>query len=338
MAPQTKHAPTKKKNRRQPPTGTQHMPPIVQSRQVSGVRRSARLQAKDARKPPVFHDILSQPGPATGSTKRVYTKGKQTAKQTRTRSPVFKLTEANLRTFNGEDLPSSSALRQPLSAMSTDVGTVRTKYSSTNALYRYKHLAAAQVYIHTDPPIDIQDAIKDIIEIEGTKERQEELRAISQNFYNNCKKRVKAARHEDDFIDLLRDALKAMNYSSLCLCEKAEWRNEIRPKVHSLALNLSFIQQEDNELSTPSTKRKKPNTSLNSSQLSETNPSTSTRSCYRPLNPSLNKVKESSPIKSPRPDISIGIQDTSFFSALSSQKLSKTRASLFLEKLESVIN
>jgi hypothetical protein len=56
---------------------------------------------------------------------------------------------------------------------------------------------------------------------------------------------------------------------------------------------------------------------------------------FHPLLP--NKAEESSPIKTPRPDISMGIQDTALISALSAQVLDKTRAKRFLAQLQNTM-
>jgi hypothetical protein len=55
------------------------------------------------------------------------------------------------------------------------------------------------------------------------------------------------------------------------------------------------------------------------------------------LSPPPYRIEESSRIKTPRPDISIGTQDTALISALSSQILDNTRAKRFLEQLQNTM-
>lgn len=221
-------------------------------------------------------------------------------------SPRLELSETNLRKFNGEEMDVAVNKRPfPRRSIvaSSDVtqDTVRSQRSSdTTAYYRYKHLRAARIYIHTNPPDDIQNAINAIVEAEPSKERRAELKAISQELHNGCTKAVKAAIGEDDCVQLFLIALTAMNHRSLCLRAKADWREELKPTIQS-SLNLNFMdfnfiagdqQQEVDDVSTPSR------------------------------------------IKIPRPDISIGTQHTTLISALSSQNLNDIEGEEFLEELQ----
>jgi len=242
--------------------------------------------------------------------------------------------------------------------MSSEADTVRSQRSSNStSYYRYKHLAAAEVYIHTDPPADIQTAINAVIKAKVSKERHAELRIIAQELYNGCKNAVKAAVGEDDFIELFRIALRAMGSSSLCLRANADWRVEIKPTIQQSDLNLSFLtdfsamandqQQEVNEASAPPRKRQQqhdgptpisPRPSM--TNLSDSAPDNRPlESNSMPPPPALypRKVEEPSPIKTPRPDISMGTQDTALISALSSQILDNTRARRFLEQLQNTM-
>lgn len=346
---------------------------------AAGPRRSARLKAKDSSEPPGSHALQpSHPAPISqlGGIKRKrsqedseaeadQSKGEHPAKQSRRKAPPqLELSEKNLQKFNGEEIDSAannaptlkrSSSRRSIAA-SSEADTLRSQRSSNSiAYYRYKHLAAAQVYIHTDPPTNILAAINAVVKAEVSKERRAELRAIAQKLYDGCKKAVKAAVSEDDFIELFLIALRAMDHSSLCFRAKADWREEIKPTIQQSDLNLSFLtnfnamagdlQQKVDDAPAPPRKRQQhtgptpifprpPRTDVsnftpdNRLLKSDTMPP----SGFYPL---PNKAKESSPIKTPRPDISIGIQDTALISALSSQILNNTRAKLFLKQLQS---
>jgi hypothetical protein len=384
MAPRANSAPTK--NRRQLAAGPQRATPIVRPRQAADPRRSARLRAKDSNEPPVSH--APQPWPVQASptrpapisqparTKRKRSreaeadkpKGEHPAKQPRrSPPPKLELSEKNLQKFNGEEMDSAAnnapALKRSSSrrsiAASSEADTVRSQRSSNStANYRYKHLADAEVYIHTDPPANIQAAINAVVRAEVSKERRAELRAIAQELYDGCKKVVKAAVGEDDFIELFLIALRAMDYSSLCLRAKADWREEIKPTIQQSDLNLSFLadfnampgdqQQELDDASAPPRKRQQQYTGPTpiSPRPSRTDASDSTPD-NRQLEsdtmpppapyPFPDKTKEPSPIKTPRPDISIGTQDTALISALSSQILDNARAKRFLKQLQNTV-
>jgi hypothetical protein len=303
MAPRLNSAPAKK-SRRQPATGSRRDTPIVRPAEP---RRSARLRANIR--------PVSIPQPARAKRKRPQdsevkaddAKSVRPAKQPRKLpSPRLELSETNLRKFNGEEMDVAAIVA------SSDVtqDTVRSQRSSdTTACYRYKHLRAARIYIHINPPDGIQNAINAIVEAEPSKERRAELRAISQELHNGCTKAVKAAIGEDDYVQLFLIALTAMNHRSLCLRAKADWREELKPTIQS-SLNLNFMdfnfmagdqQHEVDDASTPPRKRQ---------QL------------------------DCSPIKIPRPDISIGIQHTTLISALSSQNLDDIEGEEFLEELQ----
>lgn len=295
------------------------------------------------------------------------TKGERPAKQPRRHPPKLELSEKNLQIFNGEEMDSAAnnvlALKRSSSrrsmAASSEADTVRSQRSSNStAYYRYKHLAAAEVYIHTDPPVNIQAAINAIIKAKVSKKRRAELRVITQELYDGCKKAVKAAVGEDDFIELFLIALRAMDHRSLCLRAKADWREELKPTIQRSDLNLSFLadfnamagdeQQGVDDASAPPRKRQQQYAAQTpiSPQPSRTDASDYTPE-KRPLEsdtmpppapgPLLDNAKEPSPIKTPRPDISMGTQDTTLISALSSQILDNTRAKRFLEQLQNTI-
>jgi len=94
--------------------------------------------------------------------------------------------------------------------------TAQTKSSpNTTAYYRFTHLENAAVYIHADAPKDIQEALDAIVKAELSKERQDQLKAISQAFHESCLNAVRAAISEDDFVHDFSDVLKAMRSENL---------------------------------------------------------------------------------------------------------------------------
>jgi hypothetical protein len=96
---------------------------------------------------------------------------------------------------NAPTLKRSSSRRSVTASSEAD--TLRSQRSSNStAYYRYKHLAAAQVYIHTDPPAKILDAINAVVKAEVSKERRAEVTGSARTMRSitaSVKKRVKRA-------------------------------------------------------------------------------------------------------------------------------------------------
>jgi len=342
--------------------------------QHATARRSARLRQKDSNTSLVQVPFISR----LGRTKRKRSQDvceaeadepndERPVKQPRRIPPKLELSEKNLQRFNREKMDSAAnnvpALKRSSSrrsiAVSSEAETVRSQRSSISAShYRYKHLAAAEVYIHTDPPADIQTTIDAVIKAKVSEERHAELHIIAQELYDGCKNAVNDAVGEDDFIGLLERALLAMDYSNLCLRAKAAWREDIKPTIQQSDLNLSFLadfnamandqQQEVNNASAPPRKRKQQHgaPTLISPRPSMTDVSDSAPENRLPESDTMPppalcalppKVEDPSPIKTPCPDISVGTKYTALISALSSQILDNTRAKRFLEQLQNTM-
>ena len=275
------------------------------------------------------------------------------------------LSENNLRVFNREmnsaanDIPvlKRTSSRRSIAA-SSEGETIRSQRSSnTTASYRYKHLAAADVHIHTDPSDDVQAAIDLIVKAEVSEDRRIKLCHIAKEFYDACKETVQAAAGEDDFVHIFRRALEAMNPDQILFREKADWREELKPIPQQSKLNLSFLvdfnamesdQQKrvDDVSAPPLPKRQQQSVSQayvspqSSDVVDLTLDNRPTQSDTMPPSEPylrLQRVKETSPIKTPRPDISMGTKEAALISALSalqSQNLNNTEARRFLKKLE----
>ncbi|OAL34130.1 hypothetical protein AYO20_06585 [Fonsecaea nubica] len=277
------------------------------------------------------------------------------------------LSENNLRLFNGEmnlSANNSPVLKRTSSrrslAASSDIDTVRSQRSSnTTAFYRYKHLEEADIYIHTDLPGDIEADIDRIVKAKVSKHRSVKLSSIAKGFYGSCKEAVKAAVEEDDFVHIFRRALEAMSPDEIMLREKADWREELKPIPQQSDLNLSFLvnvnaavgneqQDEVDDASAPPPPKRQQQSGgqmyspPQSSMVDALNPSRDNRQLEPVVMPPVNhshleKSKETFPIKTPRPDITVGIKEESLISALSiltPQYLNKTAAKRFLNKLE----
>ncbi|KAI9670440.1 MAG: hypothetical protein M1829_004763 [Trizodia sp. TS-e1964] len=114
--------------------------------------------------------------------------------------------------------------------------------SSINANYRFKHLKAANLRFHEDPPEDIQEAVDKIINAKPTKEGRQILGIISQAFHTGCTNATRAAASEDDFVFEFQNALVAMAPKSLCFRINADWDKGLKPKVQRRRFDMGFIK------------------------------------------------------------------------------------------------
>lgn len=196
----------------------------------------------------------------------------------------------------------------------------------------------AGVYIHVKPPKSIQDTIDSIINADPSDERRKHLALVSQNFSDDCMEAARAAVGKDDFIRHFVTALQAIQPSSLCFREKADWEEDLKPSIAQSDFNLDFLAnlapQDDPEqgtlprasdiLAPPPSKR----LAYTSSKSSKPKEPEEADAMPPPLLPTT------SPIKTPRPDLSIGTKIDALISALSSSNLSSTRAGKFLKQLQ----
>lgn len=240
---------------------------------------------------------------------------------------------------NAQALTRTSSRR---SVATSEVGTERSKSPQiSHSVYRYKHLRAFKIYIHAEPPDHIQAAINHIINADVSKERRAEIQVVSQQLRAGCLQNVRAQAGEDDFIHPLHIALMALGFKNICLHEKADWREELKPTVPQKSkFSSSFmsgIQQRGD--SAPPRKRQKQSTSepstsseFSRSHVANETPANKPQESSAMPPPAL--PKDGSVIRTPRPDISIGIQLTALISALSSQNLNKIDAMEFLTWLQ----
>ena len=275
------------------------------------------------------------------------------------------LSEENLRELDKMDdnntRPGSikrTSSRRSIAAPSEADSFRSQRSSNTTAHYRYKHLEDANLYIHVDPPQNIQAAIDDIINTESSEDRYAILRDKAKKFWNKCKEMVRAAAGEDDFVHVFYTIAEDMSPDNLIFREKADWREDLKPTIQQSNANLSFLsdfnaigndeQQETDDAPVPPPSKRHQQSAGRlyiSPQNSQTDSSDSALDNRPPQSDTLpppasrpDKSKETSLIKTPRPDITTGIKESALISALastlSSQNFSYTKAKQFLEKLQ----
>ena len=266
------------------------------------------------------------------------------------------LSEKNLLLFNGDmdgaaNRPGSikrTSSRRSIVEPSEAESFRSQRSSNTTAHYRYKHLEDANIYIHVDPPEDIQAAIDDIVNADPSEDRHAILRDKAKKFWKRCREMVRAAAGEDDFVHVFYTIAEEMSPNNLIFREKADWRAELKPTIQQSDANLSFLsdfnamgsdkqQEVDDDSAPPPLKRHLQSAgrlyiSPRSSQTSSLDAPADNRS----IQP--DKAREPSPVKTPRPDITTGIKESALISALvsslSSQNFNYTKAKQFLKKLQ----
>lgn len=269
--------------------------------------------------------------------------------------PLSEESEEDIRTLYKEVMNSVasnvSALKWTSSRRSIETDTVRSQRSSnTTAHYRYKHLEDANVYIHIDPPEDIQAAIDDIINAKPSENCHTILCDKAKKFSRRCKEMVRAAAGEDDFVHLFYNFIEDISPDNLISREKADWRVELKPTIQQSDANLSFLsnfdamgsdkqEEVDDASALPPPKRHQQSASrLYISPQNSQIPLSDSQPDNRPPQP--HKAKDTSPIKTPRPDITTGIKESAVISALASSlslpgfNYTKTKAKQFLEMLQ----
>lgn len=239
---------------------------------------------------------------------------------------VSPLSEANLRKHNKQTMSSTPSLKRTSSRRSTKSTNVKsdtasdsdqtTKSAISSSPHRFVHLANAGVCLNAEIPKDIRTTIDNIVERIPPQGRLEELKLVAKDLHNISNQRVRASDGEDDFVHLLVQALRDMKSDTVCYHEKADWNEHLKP-LPPQCLNLDDILAEPPVANPtpattpplgPSPKRHQPlpkPTAMSASQ-----PDPPPVSAMLPPSPDTAAIGRGGGrpfIKTPRPDISIGI-------------------------------
>ncbi|OAP54566.1 hypothetical protein AYL99_11014 [Fonsecaea erecta] len=346
-------------------TGSQSRTPIKKStpKPQAGTRRSTRL----ANKTSVSSDLhLATPAPVSQRSrlkrKRPQdpefdadgTESVRPLKQSpRLPPPTYQLTADNLRILNA-DMGSSTndrlTLKRTLSRRSMTASETETDKSQpsakTTTFYRYQRLAAVGLRIHTDIPDDIQAAVDKIVGTEVSEDRIAGLGNITKKFHQDCKEKIRGGRSEADFVGILRTALISMKPGNIELHEMADWREDLKPTIQRPNMNWSFVEKivrQQDEVNNPSA-LPTPKSQQQSGQMGTVpQPSmlgaSNSASGDRPAQFDMMPPPAPSLVKTPRPDISIGIQQFALIPALSAiltRDLTDTEFERFLQAFENI--
>lgn len=191
---------------------------------------------------------------------------------------------------------------------------------------------------------NIQTTIKDIVNAKFPEQRRVELDIVAKEFRGGCLKNVRAQTGEDDFIDPLHTAIKALRLKDICIREKAAWRSELKPSIRqqshfssSFMAGIQYLEDDDFSASLPGRQQQhtheymSPESSMtNASTLSAKN---SQETSTKPPPILIPEKEDRSPVKTPLPDLSIGIDLDALISALS-QDLDEDKATEFIDWLQ----
>jgi hypothetical protein len=382
-----------------PPDKTPPLRPI----QRVGTRRSARLQNK----PPDSYVQVSTTRP-TPESQLARTKqnnpqgnseveaeaeadadepeGPRPPEQSRSLPPSrYPLSKTNLRIFNkmmaSKSGKASTGKRtwsqltpttNPDAVSSSAPETATSKRSSPNHThYRYDYLQSAKVYIHVDPPQDVQAAIDIIVGQTPLEARRAELHMIAGKYCSEIREIVQSRAAEGGFVAPLSYALLSMETRGINFQYGIEWREELKPIVQLPARQnpLDTNQQQDvpDTPDLPQSKRQQ-----SAGRTVATHRSAALSKCQQPAgqmtvtgqSPTANtsnptpdngplqqndmppppsylvskKAKKTSKIKTPRPDISVGMNvngfTSAFISTFSSPRIGSVEVGAMLKCLE----
>ena len=138
-----------------------------------------------------------------------------------------KLTRKNLRIMDNKDQETEPEWESKDS-------TQASWPSSTNLKYRNEILRRANVFVHRNPPKDIEAAIGLIVNDEHSKERQVELRAIAKSYHLDCIEMVADGSPAESWSLSLREVIHDLGHDRIRLIRDLDWRADLIPKLMSL--------------------------------------------------------------------------------------------------------
>ena len=260
----------------------------------------------------------------------------------------------------------SQTLKRPSAKTHSETPTGRTSGTNNNVVYRSYNLMAAGVHLHADPPDDIKAIITSIVEANVHERHQSELRRIAQAFRQACHLNVKALKYEDDFLLPLITAIPTLCAPKPSTVQKAPWKQELKLASRQLSqfdFSLVATAQPPNTDNPSVTNVQGPPPKI-SRRLSSSSSSLSSRDITaseqmppppRPPRPPLRstsvgkatdsgmlppqpvflgKDSNTSPVKTPFPDLTVGLPLRGLLSALAAQKLDPRKAHDFILQAE----
>ncbi|KAL8748085.1 MAG: hypothetical protein Q9190_000113 [Brigantiaea leucoxantha] len=209
-----------------------------------------------------------------------------------------------------------------------------TQKSFTAAHYRLSTLAGANiVFRFSHVPEDVCIRIAAIVQRPISMERKRELSRIAHTLHDQFAPILDGAASKEDCVGLFHQALSALGYSdSLLLQRKADWEPNLKPRKRLPEIDLGFLISPQNEAEDspdrPDKRQQHGNgtyTPLDTSRAAATGDITlrdKDRGSGRMGPPPIPQ----SDVKTPRPDIPIGLSNDAVVNALKSPDLTEETA------------
>ncbi|KAI1109462.1 hypothetical protein F5Y14DRAFT_432330 [Nemania sp. NC0429] len=303
-------------------------------------------QSKPSTTQSLPHAQTRDSSPATVSSSRGIKHGRSASPETEFKEPESArpskqlkcdtstiLSEENLRKFEAQNISTTYLLKKSSSHRSTTKSVTTTDITADSrgsggsinlSIYRYQYLAAVQVRIHSIPPDHVKVAIDAILEQKPTQERHDQLKRISEDFHTRSIRLISASDSKEDSLHVLLQALQTIETlqpietNALRYQEKADWREELKPLPRLPVFSADLLPTINGDSDEP---RKRHQLSTDEPQPADTSqadppyvsntmpPSASpTKTTLPPAgSPAIEREGYYSPIKTPRPDVSIGV-------------------------------
>ncbi|MCJ1395354.1 hypothetical protein MMC18_008238 [Xylographa bjoerkii] len=240
--------------------------------------------------------------------------------------------------------------RQSSTADLSQVTTSAETVVSTHARYRRVDLHKAGISVRSEPlPKDVESRINVVIQRETAAERKEEVIAIAKHLCNEFVAVLNAARREDDSVEPLHRALSSMDKNAKFEFSRKiriippffptapvsfahivlDWDTSLKPELIQIPWNFSFLERSndnvDESIDSPS-KRRQPDSTCDSPERPQRT--------MPPPSPLQQPRKGKSIVKTPRPDITIGLRHSIVVKSLKAQGLDEVDADLFLRYMQ----
>ncbi|KAL9039410.1 MAG: hypothetical protein Q9180_002545 [Flavoplaca navasiana] len=311
---------------------------------------------KPVQQPSTASSSSSKHRPSTGRKRQRDSDDEYSSKRRRRGSrtvvqSVQELSKTNLKEHNKQTKSETSmgagkrslSRRTSTADMSQDTASVSSQKSSTFANYRWIILDSARVYAENGPiPKNIQTRVDTIIQPTLSESKEKELSTISKTFCNNFVDVMKGASREDDSVEPIYVALTSLDSGKNFLFpRKSDWDTALKPIVQQSVWRFNVA---DKPIDIPDDPPDRPNKrqQAESSYISPHSSESAIPASCTPLDnsgppmppPLAPPRQEISMLKTPRPDITIGLRDTTVIEKLKEKGLRALEASDFLKALQ----
>ncbi|EXJ82237.1 hypothetical protein A1O3_06050 [Capronia epimyces CBS 606.96] len=247
------------------------------------------------------------------------------------------LSEQDLEALYKEVMDAAANRSRPLKrTLASEEITYRSKSSSsTQFFYRTYHLRDVGIQVYTEPPDYIEAAVNSIANTEVSKQRRAEVSGIARKLHDDWVILIQSGCGEDCGLHPLYGALRTLSPKSLISIDKAAWREELKPVKP--CDDFSFLNgvsehAEEVEVDSDTDRAQK------RQKRSTTSPGNDSQDFILTNTPvALGPMREEDryPIKTPIPDLSIGLHLDALTTALSqSLNFSKVKTTRLIDWLQ----